>query len=160
MMYLVSYNRSLLTNHNKWIWLHDLPGFLWFPMAYLCLQIMRNRFAYMVSYCFQLLIGAYKSRQVNLAAQFTWFLIVSCGLLVPANHGKPICLNDLLVIGATMSQGVHFGCTIYLVSYGFLWRTCAYKTKENDFSKRFPWFLILYGVFRTKVPGFLHLELF
>ena len=53
-MYLVSYNRSLLTNHNKWIWLHDLLGFLWFPMAYLCLQIIRNRFAYMVSYCFQL----------------------------------------------------------------------------------------------------------
>ena len=141
MMYLVSYNRSLLTNHNKWIWLHDLPGFLWFPMAYLCLQIMRNRFAYMVSYCFQLLIGAYKSREVNLAAQFTWFLMVSYGSLVLANHGKPICLNDLLVIGATTSQGVHFGCTIYLVSYGFLWRTCAYKTTTIIFLDDFHGFL-------------------
>ena len=89
-------------------------------MAYLCLQIMRNRFAYMVSYCFQLLIGAYKAREVNLAAQFTWFLMVSYGLLVLANHGKLICLNGLLVIGDTMSQGVHFCCRIYLVSYGFL----------------------------------------
>ena len=129
-------------------------------MAYLCLQIMRNRFAYMVSYCFQLLISAYKSREVNLAAQFKWFLMFSYGLLVLANHGKPICLNDLLVIGATMSLGVHFGSTICVVCYGLLWRTCAYKTKETDFSKRFPWFLIIPVVFRSKVRGFLHLELF
>ena len=65
-----------------------------------------------------MLIGGYKSREVNLAAQFTWSLIVSYGL-------ESICQKDLLglllVIGAAKSQGANLAArfTWFLVfSYG------------------------------------------
>ena len=36
---MVSYGLPVPANHWKSIWLHDLLGFLGFPMASLCLQI-------------------------------------------------------------------------------------------------------------------------
>ena len=72
-----------------------------------------------------MLIGGYKSREVNLAAQFTWFLMVSYGLSVLAKHGNSTCLNDLLglllVIGAAKSQGANLAARFtwfLVVSYG------------------------------------------
>ena len=154
--------------------------FSWFPVVSYGLPVLANNAK---SICihgfilFQLLIGAYKSREVNFAAQFTWFLMVSYGLSVLAHHGKSICRNDLLglllVIGSWEThlpeRPVGYRCyhvtrcTFLLQDLlGFLWFPMAHLCvqKENDFSKRFPWFLILSVVFRSKVPGFLHLELF
>ena len=115
-IYLGSYKRSLLTNHNKWIWLHDLPGFLWFPMAHLCLQMMRNCFAYnvhIVSNCLSVVTNHEKLIWLRNLPGFLWFpmayrclqimeiplawttYLVSCWLSVLPNHKVQIWLHDL-----------------------------------------------------------------
>ena len=75
-------------------------------MAYLCLQITQNRFASMVLNCFQLPSGVYKSLEIHLAAQFTWFPVVSYGLPVLAS----MVLNCFqLPIGDYKSLEIHLG---------------------------------------------------
>ena len=128
----------MLTNHRKSILLHDLPGFLWFPMAYLCLHATRIDLAaqftwfLLVSYGLSALT---KTQEVNLPARFTWFLMVSYGLVVFRNHKNPICPHVLfgflwfpMAYLSLQNRGSQFACTIYLVSFGFLWPSCACKS--------------------------------
>ena len=85
MMYLCCHSLSLPTNQKKPPCLRKLPGFFWSPMAYhtayRCLHTTR----------------------IDLAARFTWFLIISYGLSVFAQHEREfanprssICLRNLL----------------------------------------------------------------
>ena len=43
--YIVSSCLSVITDHEKLIWLHDIHGFFWFPMAYRCVRFMKIRLA-------------------------------------------------------------------------------------------------------------------
>ena len=71
-------------------------------------------------------IPAYKSRDVHLVAQFTWFPMVSYGLLELAKHETFCCLQEL---------------------YCFLRPIGDYKAREANLATRFTWFLIVsYGI--------------
>ena len=71
----------------------------------------------------------YKSQAIHFTARFTWFLVVSYGLSV------------------FTIRRISFSCKIYLVSFGFLWLSCAYKSKGIHFAARFTWFpVVSYGL--------------
>ena len=45
------------------------------------------------------------------------------------------------------NRRISFSCKIYLVSYGFLWLSCAYKSQEINLAARFTCFLMVsYGL--------------
>ena len=81
---MVSYGLPVLTLHEILMCPNDLLVLLW-------------------------LISVYKSREIDLPGRFTWFLMVSYGLVLLRNHNT--------------CQENRFGCAIYLVSSGFLWAT-------------------------------------
>ena len=79
MMYLFGHGLSLLINHETSIWLRNLLGFFWFPMANRWLHFIRNSVCPYDVPVWPWPIPAHKSRDVHLVAQFTWFLLVSYG---------------------------------------------------------------------------------
>ena len=126
MMYLFGHGLSLLINHGASIWLRNLPGFFWFPMANRWLHFISNSVCPYDVPVWPWHITAYKSRDVHLVAQFTWFLMVSYGLLELANHETFRCIQGL---------------------YSFQWLIGDYKPREANLVARFTWFLLVsYGL--------------
>jgi hypothetical protein len=172
MMYLFGHGLSLLINHETSIWLRNLPGFLWFPMANRWIHFIRNLVCPDDVPVWPWLIPADKSRDVYLVAQFTWFLLVSYGqpvvtlhqklgmplrctclahgLSLLINHETSIWLRNLLAFlwFPIANRWLHFirnSVCPYDVPV-WPWPIPAYKSLDVHLVAQFTWFLVVsYG---------------
>ena len=89
----------------------------------------------------------FKIMKVDLAQRFIW--LPKAWLFLEITQNQFGTRNYLVSyrLSVLTNRRISFSCEIYLVSYGFLWLSCAYKSQENHLAARFTWFpVVSYGL--------------